>query len=378
MFKEKKTIVRLIVFLLAAVIAVGSITMGVTGLLHRDSGYYDVDYTPEGKATLYGSGVHLKYYADGGSSDIRLKINEVQKAYTDALLYIYRLLDETNTYESFVNIASLNAAPGEWLPIDENLNAALKGALEYTARNQGYSVFAGAVWQEWQTLLYLDEPQEKDPANDSEEADILRRLAEFLADPASFHLELADGKARLTVSEAYQNWARENEIDAPVLDLNLMKEAYLLQYVADTMTRQGYTAGYLYTDSGLSAALNLNGEMSYRLYRVKDGAPVEAGETKLPSPSAFCQFCAVPLNSEKYGYYTVTRDGSTLYRHPHFDCRTGEVHQLLMTAALGGRLDRLPDLAYTMTALTACATRREADALLSALPSNAFSDYSFQ
>ena len=348
LLKDKKTAVRLILFLLALIIAVGAFTMAVVRFLHRDSGYYDIEYTNEGNAMLYGSGIHLKYYAQGGSGEIRETVNLAQKAFTDSLLYIFRLLDGETVYEGVTNLASLNRNPGVWLEIPEALEKALRHALEATGKQAGYSLFSGAIRKEWETLRYLDEPQNKDPLNDPEEQALLSQMASYVQSPEVFSLEIQEGKARLTVSGEYAAWARENEIGAPVLDLNLMKDAYLLDYVARAMTLRGLTQGYLYSDSGLSVFLNGSGEMAYALYGYDQGTPVEAGQATLPSPSAFCQFSAAPLTGETYGYYVVEQDGKTVYRHPWYDARTGDTANPWMTAAVGGQSERLTDLAFQL------------------------------
>lgn len=375
MFRNKKQLIRLILFILVVIIAMGSFTIGVIQYLHRDSGYYDVEYSAQTKPTLFESGVHLRYYAEGGSAQIRTEVREVQSAFSDALLWIYQQLDEKHTYEGVTNPASLNAAPGEWIEISKELEAVLREALKYTQAGEGYSLFSGPLHREWEILRYLDEPGDFDPLNSPEERDILDRLTAFISQPDTFSLEIEDGKARLTVSEAYQSWAEEAEIAAPILDLNLVKDAYLLQYTARSLWERGYTAGYLYTDSGLSILLNPTGETAYQIPGCLDGEAVAAGEISLPSPSAFCQFTACPLKDEKYGYYAVEQNGNTVYRHPWIDVLSGDTRQVLMTAALGGRMEQLPELTYQMIRLTCCPDQAVVDDALNALPENVFGAY---
>ena len=378
LFREKKNVVRLILFLLAVILAVGAFTAGVMGYLHRDSGYYDVDYSAKTAPVLFDSGVHLKYYGSGSSAQIRAELHEVQEVYSDTLLWLYQQLDAEHQYEGVVGLAALNAAPGQWVQVDAVLETALGDALERTRTGEGYSVFAGPLYREWQALRYLEEPENADPANNPEEQAILEQLAAFIGDPSAFSLEIEEGRARLTVSEAYQAWARENEIDAPVLDFGLLRDAYLLDRLAQYMRYRGYTSGYLYTDSGLSLQMALDGDTSYQFLGLSDGEAAAVGAVTLPSPSAFCQFTAFSLTGEKYGYYTLKQGGVTLYRHPWIDLQTGGVRQVLLTAALGGKMTALTDLAYDMIRLNECADQAEVNALLKGLSADVFASYTLQ
>ena len=352
MFREKKNIVRLAVFLLAALIAVGSVTAGVLGFLHRDSGYHDVDYSVQTAVTLFDSGVHLRYYLSGSSSRIRADLREVQDVYSDALLWAYRQLDEDGTYEGVRNLASLNAAPGEWVEISAFLADTLRDALRRTEAGQGYSLFAGPLFREWRTLRWLEEPAEADPVNRPEEADLLREMTAWLRDPDAFSLEVEDGRARLNVSEPYRAWARENDIGAPVLSLNLMKDVYLLEYVAGQLRGRGFSSGYLYTDSGFSVQMADTGSTPYRVPGApKAAGPSDAGEIVLPSPSAFCRFAAFPMNGERYGYYALEGESGPVYRHAFVSTESGEPARQVLTAALGGPMTELREMAYSLVIL---------------------------
>jgi hypothetical protein len=375
LFRERKNIVRLILFLLAVGIAAGAFANGVLGIGRRESGFNAVDYTMQGKSVLYDSGVHLQYYAEGDGGAIKQKLNEVQKLYTDLLLRGYMLLDAEHTYENCPNIASLNAAPGEWVTLDPDLTAILRDALERTERGEGYSVFSGALHREWRTLRYLEDASSADPLNDREEKRLLGEMADQIAAPGAFALEIEDGRARLAVGEAYRAWAEENEIDAPALDLNLLHDAYLLELTAKGLSARGYTDWYLYTDSGLSVLTAPSGEMVYGLPAVEGR---EMGEIKLASPSAWCAFTAFAPEDTKYGYYTVDKEGKRYLRHPYVNTRTGDIEYVILTAALGGTKQSAVDLAYGMILLTSAPSPDEACALLTAFPEEMFAAFTLQ
>ena len=190
MFKEKKNIVRLILFLMAAGLAVFAFTNGVLQLGHRESGYQAIDYETAYGHVLYKSGISLRYWAEGDSSKIRELTTAVQKVYSESLYRNYMMLDARETYESVTNLATLNKSPGESFVLPETLARILRDAWKKTERNEGYSVLAGVMYDEWQTLLYLDDALEFDPSADAARAEFLKTLAAWTAPDSGVTLEM--------------------------------------------------------------------------------------------------------------------------------------------------------------------------------------------
>ena len=145
-------------------------------------------------------------------------------------------------------------------------------------------------------------------------------------------------------------------------------DAYLLDMMAAVLENQGIT-GYLYTDSGCSIWLE-SGDTRYTVY----GADGAAGTVKWPSPSAFCQFTAYPLQESAYGYYRV---GETL-RHPFVDPVLGAPREVLMTASLAGGRQDLTSLAYELAVLCMQADQAGVESRIAALPEDVFYAYLYQ
>ena len=377
----KKHIVRLVLFLLALAFAVGSFTFGVMSFVHRESGWYEVNPTVEAAAVTYSSGIHLLYHVEGGSSAIRQELNAVQKAYSEILLRCHKMLDAKNEYDDVVSIAAIAAAEGEPVVIGEALYGVLCDALAKTDENLGYSMFDGALWREWETLLYLDEPAGFDPANNADEAERMAALAGAAGRRALFELTLSpeDGyTAAFSTAQAYREIEAEWEIDAPALDLNVLREAYLLQLTAREMTRQGLTKGYLYADSGLTALMDCENVFHFDLFGWADGTPTGIGSLAANGPTVFCQFTAFSPAEEKYGRYAVETAKDTLLRHPLFDARTGGFHDVLMSAVLASDTRDAVDLAYEVIVLNALDSRGAVEARLAAADADTAAVWTWQ
>ncbi len=375
-FKDKKILVRLVLFIFVLSVAIYAFANGLLQFNHRDNGYYDIEPTMEGKAVLYGSGLHLKYYLEGSSTEIRQQSSEIQDVYTDIQLRYYKLLDAEQTYEGYINLASLNEAPGKTLTLDPALTAVLKDALARTERGEGYSVFSGALHKEWQGLRYLENPVERDPVNSREEARLLAAIAAAVNQEGAVSLILdANGnQATLLVSEEYSQFVAREGIQAPVLDLNLLHDAYLLQLTARDLAVRGYTQGYLYTDSGLSVMLYQSGTTAYSLI----GAAGVLGEIQLDSPSAFCQFTAFSAADGLYGHYTVKTESATYYRHPYIALATGDYKNVLMTCYLGGSDEDLIDMAYEAVVMNQLSSPASVWGRAASLPEEWFFAYTLQ
>ena len=378
--KQKKPWPRIIAFLIAVGIAIASFTIGIMQYAHRETGYYEVGYSNAANAEVYDSGVHLLYYAEGGSSFIRQHLNEVQRVFSDDLLQYYRLLSAEKTYEGLNNIAALNAAPEQALKVDAVLYAVLKDAYTRHEMQEGYHLFSGALHTEWQSMRYLEEPEQTDPLLNDDEAEFLKVLTSQLARKEQFSLEFDDNNSTVTlhISEEYRNWTEQNEIEAPVLDLNLLHDAYLLQLVAMQMTAQGYTDGYLYTESGISISLGKQGNMEYSLYAVGESGVETIAVTALQQPAAFCSFTVVSPTEERYGYYKIELEGKPYYRHPYVNVKNGSFSNVLMTAALGGTSEQAVDLAYVMLVLNSLESAEAVAEYVSALPQEIISAYTLQ
>lgn len=377
-FKNRKYVLLLIGFIAAAGLAVFSFTNGILQYGHRDPGYYDVGLTDQGNAVLYGSGTHLLYYAEGRSSEIRLELNRVQKIFSEVLLNAYKMLDSQNTYEEIPNIAALNQNPGQEIRIGEELFAVLSDALERSGKEQGYDLFAGALFHEWQTLLYLEEPSDFDPALNQDEAELLSAITETLLKPGMISLKLtAPDTAALNISPEYQQFAEAREIEAPGLDLNLLHDAYLLQLTAKGLKAQGIRQGYLYSESGCSLWLDA-GERDFSLYGYDGTSAAPAGTMRLQAPLAWCQLTAFPVTKEQKGYYRIAQGENSLMRHPFINSLTGEPGTVLEYAALSGGEDQIVDLAFMLAVLNSQQSPEDIEARMAALPDDISAVWSFR
>ena len=135
---------RVVAFVLALIVGITAFGVGIRQIANREPGYYEITAVRDETAPLYSNGISLYCYFGGESSAIKEKLQASEALYSEALGRIYRLLDPRETYDGYVNLATLNQHPGETMALPEELFFALTDALERT-EGQAYSVLNGAM-----------------------------------------------------------------------------------------------------------------------------------------------------------------------------------------------------------------------------------------
>ena len=316
---DKHVPLRIAAFALAFIIAVGAFAMAVTGIARKEPGYYSVSADPNDAAPRYVNSAALRYYCDGESESIKAVLRAIQPVYNAVLLESFQLLDCEEEYVGVVNLATLNANPGQDIRLDPRLFDALLDAYDRTLRQEGYSVFAGPLYKEWTTLLYLEDATDFDPLNDPDEAARIETLAALAQDLSLYTLTVVDEEnstVRFDLDGKVAETLAALELDAPVLDLNILRDAYQLEMTAAALVEQGFDSGYLSTDSGASIALPGLPKGEFRLYGLTEEGTSPAGAMVADGGTAASLFHVFAYDETRDGFYTVDSAEGTVYRHP--------------------------------------------------------------
>ncbi len=352
---------RIVLFVLALLVAIGAITYGVSELGKKAPGYYRIEATADEELLLLDGRVNFQYVFKGSKSEINAEMRQLQALYCASLRSNSRLLDAENTYTGVINLAEINANPGREMMVSGELFEVLVDALALTREEQGYSLFAGPLRAEWNSLLILADPEPFDPAADPDEAERLARLSALVSDLSNFSFEIVDPQkhtVRFDFSDRLRECMRELELDCPVLDLNLLHDAYLLRLIARDLEAQGYTNGCLTAASGVTLSLSGHngGDLEYSVIGF-DGEYCESAATlPMEAGSAYSLLRAFALDGEAYGYYTAETDGGTVYRHPNVPV-SGECPAVLFSVGVRSTGMDPVRAVYEGLRLFACADR---------------------
>lgn len=361
---------RTVLFCVFAALAITGITFGVLQIGKKTEGFQTVTAQQDDDLPRYQNGVQFTYLMQGSSSEIKLLNNELTRIYTDALKRSWKLLSAVETYADTENLASLNENVGQPVSVPQELYDILLDADRKTREQKGYSLYAGALYAEQNAILVLYDAQSFDPLVNEDSRERLDRLREATADLDSFKLEIVDAASctlRFTVAQSYLDLLTELEVEAPILDLNLLFEAYRLELVRTAIEAEGYDKGYLSDDSGLSLALSGLGEGEYCFYGRTDEGVTPAAYALLTEGSVFSQFRAFPAYEDESGFYTLETGGRSLLRHPYFPA-SGEYADVLLSSVVLGSDLPAQEAVYLNVQLAACPDRAAVKTLAAAHP----------
>ena len=331
---SKHVKLRLILTILFFLIAVAAFTVGVLSIGRKYPGHQTIEAKTDAEALLYNKAVGFRYYLDGSSNQIKRGINALTEVYTPLLSAAYKELDHQNTYTGVIGLATINRNMGTELVVSSRLYDILKDAYARTLEKKGFNMFAGALYKEWESILILEDPQDFDPSNSAFQAQRIAAIAAMVNDLDNFKLEFVNDEihsVRLTVSQKYLDFCRENEIDAPVLDLNILRDAYRLDMIAQGLSEAGYTDGYLYTAEGL--VLNMSSRvLGYDLYTLEGTTETVYASIQVGGPFGANTLTAFGMGSS-YSYRTTN---PVYYRSRNFNVQTGDFSNIILSVTVIG------------------------------------------
>ena len=115
---------------------------------------------------------------------------------------------------------------------------------------------------------------------------------------------LGDNRVRLTVSTEYLKFVEENETKT-LLDFGWMKNAFIADYLADTLEAEGFTSGYLSSYDGFTRNLDRRGnEYAFNLFD-RQGSDVNLpAKMRYTAPLSIVFLRDYPMGEQdKWHYY---------------------------------------------------------------------------
>lgn len=329
--KPKYVLLRTVAFALFFVLAIVFIVRGVVLIGKKEPGLHEVEPSPDEEAPLYAAGILFEHEFTGSSDEIKQQLNALKEIYSAALKRAYKLLDPEQEYTGYTNLATLNRHPGEEITLPAPLYAVLQDACARSASEDsgGYRIFSGALWSEWQQLLYLEQPERFDPARNPEEAERISALAAAAEEDCASLRFLPENKVIFTVSPEYQAFLGKFEVEAPILNLNLLHDAYLLQMVREEVEERGYHAGILTTEGGLIVSFSDYASGEAVMIGEQGGEIAHLGTVSVQPDTVYFQTRAFAAGAA--GYYQL-EDGSK--RHCYFRPETGDYANRINTSLI--------------------------------------------
>lgn len=249
--EHKNVKLRIVLAALAVAVAIGAFAYGIQSLLNRNSGWQAVDAYVDGVDCS--SDFIFQYYFGAAGVSATTEYKAVCALYTTALEEAYQL------YYPAGGLAQINARPNETVEVEPALYRALE--MIQTAGNR--CLYLAPVYVEYDRVFLYEIEEEAaryDPGQNSEVGEYVAQIAAFANDPAMIDLELlGDNRVRLNVASEYLALAAENGIEE-FLDFGWMKNAFIIDHIAATLTQGGYTSGYVASYDGFTRNLDGSGQ----------------------------------------------------------------------------------------------------------------------
>lgn len=247
---------RVVLLAVSVVLALFGLGYGLFHLLNTDPGWQTVSYAGSEKNVAEEFVLRYDFGAAGASAPVERKL--VSDLYSDLMEEAYLVYSTEEKTDTCRNLAYLNDHPNEAVTVEPMLYAALEKTAAYGSRY----VYLGPVYAEHSRMLMADDPSvaaEYDPAQNRQAEQYVRELAAYAGDPAHIELELlGENTVRLRVSQAYLTYARDNELGT-LLDFGWLRNAFIIDWVAERMTEQGMVRGYLASYDGFTRNLDSSG-----------------------------------------------------------------------------------------------------------------------
>lgn len=347
--------IYILIFIAAIVVATIFFVRACTSIDEKTPGYYAITGIYNKDIPTYSSAYRFNYYFDGNSKQINNDYNDLTYIYSENLAPLYALTDDDRSYREYINIYDINEHINEEVTIDSRLYSILQDAYNKTMNSDNYSLFAIPLYSFWyQSFAFsdLDSKVDRDPVNSVISTEFLHNVSLYIHDTNHIDLEfLADYKVKLKVSEAYQNFLKEEELPPSYMGLNILRDSYILDRITTIIKEKGYTKGFIENSDGLSIAL---GGIEYT-YGFKNLDLTTIGYVDLPSPISISSLRRYDFKTSSVSnYYQFEKDGVTYYRSIYIDTNTGVNNNAYLYSTIYSPNFSLVEATFTNNELALC------------------------
>lgn len=179
--------------------------------------------------------------------------NQVSKIYTESLIKIYQLLDETTEYQTLKNVYYINNHINEEIEIDSVLYDSFKNL------NNTRYIYQSLIFNQYSNMFYADSDSNaiKFDAYKNEEMKIyFESVLYYTNDEHHINLELlGNNKVKLNVSVEYQAFMKELE-ENTFISFEFIKNASIIDYVSDILIKNNFTTGNISSYDGYTRNLD--------------------------------------------------------------------------------------------------------------------------
>lgn len=310
---------RIVAVVLLVLVAATAFVYGLNGLFSGTDGWQQIEADVDDLSAA--TELTFMYDIGAGSESATTERKAIVVIYSDACETAYQLFTPDNEYEYVFNVWYINNHPNEEIQVEE----ALYSALEMMIENGGRELYLAPIYAEYESLCFSDEDwqaEEFDPLYNDVEAEYFEEVLGFISTDEHVSLELlGDNTVRLSVSDEYLEYASEMGITS-FIDFSWTTNAFIVDYVADVMIENGYTAGLIGSNDGFTRNLGGCDDLfTYTLYSKQGNTVYSVADLYYEGTCSFVYAHSYALTSDDtYSYYTY-ESGDT--RTPYISTTDG-------------------------------------------------------
>lgn len=341
-------------FFIALAGAVIGLTYAFVGKNPTPAQYYEIVAEDKSPIDGYAKDFNFYCYLDDKGKSITEKRKELTTLYSDNLSSLYATTHEYETYPGFTSISALSKTPNTDITFDKKTYDILKDAYNKTLDSNNYSVFADELYSFWNELSRSSETiqKQKDPLYNLDSQETLEELVSYINDRDHVDLIFKEGNViNLMVSETYMAYMETYTEEPIYVGLNVLKNNYILDSIAQDVEDKGYKNAYFYLSDGSVVLLDeAKDALKYNLYTYAENregrtflALIEDGR----APMVTSTFYRFNLNGDYYHtYYIIEKDGIKYFRSQYIDIHTGLNNNAYMTTNLYAHAGSSVQLAF--------------------------------
>ena len=313
---EKNVGRRIVLVVLFLAIGSGFLVYGFMNFLRGDSGWREIS-VKAGSELNCSEDFTLKYNVGAGGVSAGGEAKALSLIYTDAAVKGYRLFNIDESFDDVTNLYDINQHPNEVMTVDPVLYDALKKVSDANCRE----IYLGPLYASLENLCM---------SND-DAADTCRQTwfspGNSMEMSSGFCAKAATAAASSAASSSFSgsNCAAAAEMGyTAYLDFFWMKNAFLIDYLADTIRGEGYQLGIISSKDGFVRCLDETGEKEYQypLYHLSGNEIQSHGTMMYEGPKSIVFFHAYQAGSpDTYRYYQY-QDGTM--RTPYLSASDGK------------------------------------------------------
>ena len=342
-------VLRIIVVILLFGIAMAGVYFGVKGLLTRESGWTRVE-ADSGVPAQATADIDFEYCL---TSNATAEYKLLTVLYSETALRAWQVYHPTEAFAGVKNLQAVNAAPNQEVAVEPELYR----AFELMEAKGSRALFLAPVYAQYDAVFRSLEDAEAavyDPARSQEAAAYVAEVMAFVSDPTAVSLDLlGENRVRLNVREDYLRYAQDNGVEA-YLDFYWLKNAFVLDDLAEKCRSQGFTRGYIVSREGFARYLDAAATADYTL-QLTDGTAagvVMAASLRIQEGMSLACLHGYSLADSTADFFYQYADGREVT--PYLDPATGESRAAVRDLTLLSRTASCAELALAaLPALTA-------------------------